>query len=197
MHSGALILLWLIGVTLIQFVSPVSLLVLTMVLSVTAGFFCAERCMRLLRRIRFLLLAIIVVFAGFTPGEVLVTSWPELSPSREGVVLALEHAGRLLCVVFCVSILMQALPSNRLVGGLYALLRPFEVIGFPADRVAVRTLLVLNYVDTKGVDDWKAWLGDDEDALVPRIEVAREALGWGEVVVVGAAVSALVVGLIS
>lgn len=195
MHSGALILLWLFGVALIQFVAPGPLLLVTLILGLASAAYCAARSARLLRRIRFLLLAIVVLFAGFTPGEALLSSWPELSPSREGMVLALEHVGRILCAVFCVAMLIQALPSHRLVGGLYALLRPFETIGFPAGRVAVRTLLVLNYVNAEGVTDWKAWLRDDGAALTSTIAVVREPLGWVEVVAVGVAVGALGVGL--
>ncbi|MBI1906636.1 MAG: hypothetical protein HYS20_10445 [Rhodocyclales bacterium] len=193
MHSGALILLWLGGVILIQFVSPESLLLITLALALVATGYCATRSARLLRRIRYLLVAIVVVFAGFTPGEALLAGWPELSPSREGVVLALEHVGRILSVVFCVSILLQALPASRLVGGLHALLRPFESLGFPADRVAVRTLLVLNHVNAEGVADWKSWLRDDVETQNAPITVTREALGWVEAAVFLALVSVLVV----
>jgi energy-coupling factor transporter transmembrane protein EcfT len=193
MHSGALILLWLGGVTLIQFVSPESLLVITLVLALIAAGYCATRSARLLKRIRYLLLAIAVVFASFTPGEALFVNWPELSPSREGVALALEHVGRILSVVFCVSILLQALPTSRLVGGLHALLRPFERVGFPADRVAVRTLLVLDYVNADDAPDWKTWLSDDTESRITTITVAREALGWGEAVVVFALVVLLAI----
>lgn len=192
MHSGALILLWLGVVTLIQFVSPQSLAVVTMVLALVASGYCAGRSARLVRRIRYLLLAIVVVFAGFTPGEALIAAWPELSPSREGVVLALEHVGRILSVVLCVSILMQAMPNSRLVGGLHALLRPFEVFGFPADRVAVRTLLVLDYVNSEAAMDWKTWLRDDVETASEPIVVRREALGWVEAAVVLALVGVLI-----
>lgn len=196
MHSGTLILLWLAGVTLIQVASSELLLVLTLVLALAAARYCAARSVRLLRRIRFLILAIVVLFAGFTPGEALVASWPELSPSREGMMLAFEHATRILSVVLCVSILMQALPNSRLVGGLYALLRPFEMIGFPADRVAVRTLLVLNYVNAEVVTDWRAWLRDEGESMLAPILIVRETLGWIEIVAVGVTVSVLGLGLV-
>lgn len=195
MHSGTLILLWLAGVASIQFVSPGTLLGLTTALGVAATVYSGARSARLLRRVRFLLLAIIVVFSAFTPGEALLDFWPELSPSREGVALALVHAGRVICVVFCVSMLMRALPTHRLVGGLYALLRPFDAIGFPTERVAVRILLVLDYVDSEGVKDWKRWLLDGGEERVSAIPVSREALGWVEVIAIGLAAGALGVGL--
>lgn len=170
-------------------------MILTVALGVAAAVHSGARCARLLQRVRFLLLAIIVVFAGFTPGEALLGGWPELSPSREGVMLALVHAGRVLCVVFCVAMLMQILPNSRLVGGVYALLRPLEVFGFPADRVAVRILLVLDYVNAEHVGDWKTWLLDGGDAHVSEIRVSREALGWVDVIAIGAAIGALGMGL--
>ncbi len=181
MHAGLSIFLWLVGVALLQFVARDTLIVAIVACGLVAMSYARTRCLRLLRRIRYLLLAIVVLFAGFTPGEAIFIDFPSLSPSREGLWLAVEHAGRVLAVVFCVAIMMEWLPSRRLVGALYALMRPFERVGFPAARVAVRTLLVLEHVDSDRKSDWRAWLGAADDSLHDPIRITREpmrAVDW-------------------
>lgn len=185
MHAGLLIFLWLVGVATLQVLEVDWLLGAVSLCAVGALVYARERCVRLLRRIRFLLLAIVVLFAGFTPGEALLADWPNLSPSREGVWLAIEHAGRVLAVVLCVAMLMEHLPARRLVGGLYALLKPFEALGFPAARVAVRMLLVLEHVDARESVSWQSWLDDPADDVHDPIRIVREPLRLPDYVVLG------------
>ncbi|MGL1832818.1 CbiQ family ECF transporter T component [Rhodocyclaceae bacterium SMB388] len=185
MHAGLLIFLWLTGVATLQVLELDWLLGAVLLCAVGALAYARARCLRLLRRIRFLLLAIVVLFAGFTPGEALFADWPSLSPSREGVWLAIEHAGRVLAVVFCVAMLMEHLPARRLVGGLYALLKPLERLGFPAARVAVRTLLVLEHVDARESVSWQSWLDDPVDDVHEPIRIVREPLRLTDYVVLG------------
>lgn len=175
MHSGLLVFLWLVGVAILQFLPFIWLIAALLTSGVAAFIVSRARCTRLVKRIRFILLAIVILFAGFTPGEAVFIDWPVVSPSREGVLLAIEHAGRVLVVVFWVSMLMEALPAQRLVSALYALLRPFEALGLPADRVAVRTLLVLRFVESERPRSWDHWLSDDRSDLHEPIEIRREA----------------------
>lgn len=174
MHSGLLIVLWLIGVAALQVLDYEALLFAVGICAVAAFSYAPRRSWRLLKRIRFILIAIAVLFGGFTPGEAVFTGWPRLSPSREGIELAIEHGGRVLAVVFCVAMLMEHLPPARLVGAIHALLRPFERFRFPADRVAVRILLVLRLVEADIPYSWKAWIKDDSNDLHDPIEVVRE-----------------------
>lgn len=183
MHSGFLILSWGVAVLVLQALSgpPLALAVLACVLG--ASLFAPTRTRRLLKRVRFLLIAIVVFFAGFTPGDALLVSLPGMSPSREGVVLAMQHAGRLLGVVCCVAILLKRLSINRLVTGLYALLRPFEILGLPARGLAVRLLLVMQYVESASPRSWRDWLDDESEAELQAIVLGRERLGLKEVAV--------------
>lgn len=178
MHSGVLIGLWLAGVAVLQLLDFGALLAALILCAAVASALAPRRSLRLLRRVRFLLLAIVILFAGFTPGEALLLDWPRLSPSREGVQLAIEHAARVLAVVLCVAVLMERLPAERLVAALYALMRPFAVVGFPAARVAVRTLLVLRLVDSDTQPGWRSWLADDGNDDHAPIRIEREPLRW-------------------
>ncbi|NMF88713.1 CbiQ family ECF transporter T component [Aromatoleum petrolei] len=178
MHSGFLIALWMASVVVLQLLPP-QVLGAALLLCALAGWWLAPlRSLKLLRRVRFLILAILVLFAGFTPGEALFPGIPELSPSREGVILAAEHVGRLIGVVLCVAVLMEGLPVSRLVSGLNALLSPFGRIGLPTQRLAVRLMLVLHFVESGRPSEWREWLTNDgsDDDGTEKIVLARERL---------------------
>jgi energy-coupling factor transporter transmembrane protein EcfT len=181
MHSGFLLLLWLIAVAVVQVVPTGLLPGLAVIFIAIAVFFARDRCVRLLRRIRVLLIAIVVLFAWFTPGEAQVADWPRLSPTREGLGLAMEHAARLIAVVSSVAVLLELLAPDRLVSGLYALCRPLAALGLSAERLALRLLLVLRYIepsDGEQAGNWRAWLlaGDSPQGTVP-VHLTRERLG--------------------
>lgn len=165
MHSGLILLLWLAAVASVQLL-PISALGLAVLACACAALLWARvRAWRLVRRVRILLLAIVVLFAWFTPGEALWVDWPRLGPSREGAMLALLHAGRLLAVVCAVALLLERLPIERLVSGLHALASPLRVLGVPPERLALRLLLVLRLVEAspRGTQhgDWRHWLEDE------------------------------------
>ncbi len=176
MHSGLLIFVWVFSVALLQFVPLVSLMVLLACLGLAGLMLAHARTRRLVLRIRILLFAIFVMFAWFTPGTAVFMDWPTISPSREGLLLAFEHSGRVLAVVLCVALLMQTLPPARLVGGIYALLRVFESVGLPSARIAVRTLLVLQYVESDRPVNWRDWLRDPGNDPQAPVDIPIEPL---------------------
>jgi len=192
MHTGLLILIWTSGVVVLQILPGKSLLFAVAASGLAALAFAPDRCRRLVRRVRFLLLAIVVFFAGFTPGEALFPDWPDFSPSRDGVLLAMQHAARLISVVFCVALLLERLPVNRLVSGLYALLRPVEVLGVPAGRLAMRLLLVLRYVEAGSPRGWTTWLDEPDDAPDEAIRIERDGFGAADLIVSALCVAAVV-----
>lgn len=186
MHAALVLVLWLFAVALLQFLAGTSLMVGAALCFVVAGLFARNRLFRLIRRIRFLLLAIAVLFAWFTPGQAAMVDLPLLSPTREGMQLAIEHAARLVGVVCCVAMLLEVLQPSRLVSGMQVLCRPLTLIGVQPERVALRLLLVLHYVETAGdgVRDWKGWLRNGDDGPVESLYLSREVVGWPDRVVI-------------
>lgn len=184
MHSGLILLLWMAAVASVQLASGYLLAALVGVSLCLVLMLARKRGFRLIRRVRILLLAITVLFAWFTPGEALIEVLPGLSPTREGVLLALAHGGRLIVVVCCVALLLEMLSPDRLVSGLHALCRPGALLGLSAQRVALRLLLVLRYVDDArgGRHEWKHWLLAPDDA-VDAVHLVRERLGLLDVVI--------------
>lgn len=195
MHSGLVLLLWLVGVAMVQALPPALSPAIGALVVVLALMLARARCLRLLRRVRFLLLAILVLFAWFTPGEALLMDLPRVSPSREGLLLALDHAARLLTVVAAVAVLLERLPVARLVGGLYALCRPFGVLGLSAERLAVRLMLILRHVETSDrarLRDWRHWLDEEQaEAENEILYLQRERLGRVDLVLIVSLLGAL------
>lgn len=182
MHSGLILILWLAAVASIQLLVPAVLASVVSASLLAAMLWARARTLRLLRRVRVLLLAIAVLFAWFTPGEALFLDWPSLGPTREGALLAALHAGRLVAVVCAVGLLLERLSLQRLVGGLHALSRPLAVIGVSPERLALRLLLVLRYVEASprgsGKVNWRDWLVDEVDSPADEaVLLNRERLG--------------------
>ena len=181
----------------LQFIGLMPLLLLGVLSVVVACRVARLRFFRLLRRVRYLLLTIFILFAFFTPGEALLHGFPALSPTREGLTLALEHGLRLVPVVALVAVLLASVPSERLIGGLYALSRPFALIGASPERLAVRLMLVLGHVDAPVSRSWRDWLLDDgsDDAGAP-VKLVRERLGWRDALALVMAALALMLVLL-
>jgi energy-coupling factor transporter transmembrane protein EcfT len=186
MHAGSILFLWAAAALFVQRADGWSLAASSAV-SLVMALVCARlQCVRLLARIRVLLLAILVMFAWFTPGEAVFMDWPRASPSREGLLLALTHGSHLVALVCWVAILLGCLPADRLVSGLYALARPCEVLGLPAERIALRLLLVLRYTGTarcgeRPWQDWKVWLNPPAAAGGETVQLTREHLSFRDI----------------
>ena len=195
MHSGLILLLWLAAVASIQLLPPQALGAAVLVCVALAALLAPGRSWRLVKRVRVLLIAIAALFAWFTPGEALFFDWPRLGPSREGVVLAAVHAARLLAVVCAVGILLERLSLERLVGGLHALARPLRLIGVPPERLALRLLLVLQYVEQSPrgrAGHWKDWLVDETgQQTADPVVLRRERMGGIDVLVAACVFGAL------
>ena len=158
------------------------------VASLTVALVCARlQCVHLLVRMRVLLLAILVLFAWFTPGEAVFMDWPRASPSREGLLLALTHGGRLVALVCWVAVLLGRMSTDRLVSGLYALVRPCGIFGLPAQRIALRLLLVLRHASAvrrngeRPWQDWRVWLNPPATAESEIVRLTREHLGFMDI----------------
>ncbi len=116
----------------------------------------------ILRRSRWLLLTMLVLFGWMTPG----TPSPGLPmATQEGLVLAAEHVARLLLAIATVAVLLTRLSAAELVSGLRSLLAPLAPLGGFRNRLAVRLMLTLEAVES-------ARHGDDN----PSMTVARLTL---------------------
>lgn len=161
MHPAARILLWCgwaVGVEL----AALPVLYSMAVVSATAFMFPRFRhdAWRLLRRIRWLGVVLILTYAYTLPGHAL---WPELawaSPTVEGTKFGLERTLRLVVIVIALALLLAGTERSRLIYGLYVLARPLSLLGFDRRAFAVRLGLTLGYVEQASDAKQKAtqWL---------------------------------------
>jgi len=98
----------------------------------------------LLRRSRWLLLTMLVMFGWFTPGTPL-SFIP--GASTEGLLLAMDNLARLLIALSIVALILKALSAPELVAGMRSLLAPLVLFKVSRDRIAVRLALTLNEVE--------------------------------------------------
>ena len=98
----------------------------------------------LLRRSRWLLLTMLVMFGWLTPGTPLL-----LIPgaTQEGLLLAVDNLARLLIALSTVALILQSLSASELVAGIRSLLAPLALLNISRDRIAVRLALTLNEVE--------------------------------------------------
>ena len=106
---------------------------------------------RMLRRIRWLLLILLIIYAYSTPGEYLKYLPITLSPSYEGIRSGLLQAAKIITVIAVLSMLLSTTTKDVLIGGIYQLLRPFAIFNIDAKKIAVRTWLTMYYVESQEI----------------------------------------------
>ncbi|MFC7421822.1 hypothetical protein ACFQNF_18335 [Iodobacter arcticus] len=142
-HSANQIAAWLWVACILQVLQDTPLIVFSALCILAALCFCPDRCWRTLKRTRFLLLAIALVYGWATPGQYLWASpW---SPTEEGVLWGLLQVVRLLGVLAALQLLLWRLNAAQVFSGLYALLTPLSWLGLNRQRWALRLSLTMSF----------------------------------------------------
>ena len=139
--------------------------------------FARHRATTLLRRARWLLLSIGVLFAFATPG-LSVPGWPgRLGMTQDGLLLAAEHLARLVILLTTLALLHERLKTAGLLTGLHALLGLMRNEAL-RERIAVRLMLVIEFIEGRDAKaGWRHWLADD-DRGPDRLTLAVRRLAW-------------------
>lgn len=136
----------------------------------------------ILRRSRWLLLTMLVLFGWMTLG----TPVPGLpGATREGLLLALDNIGRLLIAIAVVALLLSRLSPLALVTGLRSLLAPLAPLGDFRDRLSVRLMLTLQVVDAVPTDD------EAMAAPVSRLQLPAAGISLADYLAAGGSLSLL------
>jgi energy-coupling factor transport system permease protein len=102
---------------------------------------------KLLRRARWLLLSILLIYAFATPGEYVSGIPIAVAPTYEGLGSGAMQAMRLITMLAALAWLLAGCSREQLMSGLYTLLMPFKPLGANPQRFAVRLWLTLYYVE--------------------------------------------------
>jgi energy-coupling factor transporter transmembrane protein EcfT len=178
LHPTVRLIVWGAMVASVQWLSPTGLsLACAASLAVGIGF-ARGRFGQLLKRTRWLMLALVLLFALATPGIYLMPFLGSLGPTEEGVWLGLEHLLRLLFVLASLAVLLRLTGVEGLVAGLHGLIRPLAWLGLDRTRVALRLMLVMHYVEQSPPGRrWREWLQGEAAAGEPRC-FRLEAKPW-------------------
>lgn len=172
-HPASLILLWLALLAAVATRNGPLLLLTCLLLTLCALFRAATHLRRLLRRSRWLLLTLCIVFIWMTPGIPL----PFIpGASSEGLYLAVEHSARLLLALASLALILQALTPVQLVAGMHSLLTPWRWLGISPDRMAVRLMLTLEEVEAARDIDAQAGKAESVPADILRLPQANAGI---------------------
>ncbi len=101
--------------------------------------------LKMLKRLKWLFISILVVYLFFTPGQLL---WPGLvwSPTLEGLTQGLLRVAVLVLLVAAVNLLISSTERDDFLSAILWCLRPLSFVGLPHERLAVRITLTLDEV---------------------------------------------------
>lgn len=130
--------------------NDITLFITLLMLATMLVLYRAPNAMRMLKRLRWLILTILLVYAFNTPGEYVNLGgdrlWP-IAPTYEGVQTGVSQVLRLSVVVMALVLLLARTDRDALIGGLYTLFKPLSCFGLDPERFAVRLWLTLHYVE--------------------------------------------------
>ena len=145
MHPANRLALWLWLASLLPWLERFSLYLLSALVVLGAFYLCRQRFLRALPRIRWMLLAVGVIYGWTTPGEYLWSGW--LAPTREGLWLGVAQMLRLLAIAASLQILLTGMSRAAIFSGLYTLSVPLEWLGLSRRHAAMRLSLTLEMVE--------------------------------------------------
>jgi energy-coupling factor transporter transmembrane protein EcfT len=134
----------------------------------------AHKLRQLLRRTRWIMLSLLLVYAYSTPGQPLLEAFGMFSPSREGLGDGVLQLTRLLSALAALAILLDRLHRQQLIAGLYTLLAPLQLLGMSRERVAVRLALTLHYAEVAMLRETNTWQDSLRSLFEPHGETSKQ-----------------------
>lgn len=182
MHPTTRLVVWLLLLLASQRLDGEQLLAPVIVLPFF-GLPALQRAARLAWRTRWLFLSLFVIVAWGVAGE---PAWDgALAPSREGLLDAWTHGGRLLLALLAVALLLEWMPVPDLLVATHRLLQPLRRCGVDPDRSVVRLLLVMRHIETlPRPRDWRILLKLPVQGTDEVLELADRRFSWFDPVVI-------------
>jgi hypothetical protein len=179
LHPASLLLAWVAAAVALQQL-PLSGLLFAAVWIVPFAMLLAPlRAWHMIRRSRWLLLSLALLFAFGTPGRVLPPiPWLTI----EGLQLAAEHLLRLSLLLLLLALLLQRLQLGRLMSGLFLLLAPLAPLGFDRRKAVARLTLVIDYVESDQAKTWRDWLAPAAEPAPAPVALALTPIGGADYV---------------
>jgi len=132
-----------------------------------------HKLMQLLRRARWIMLSLFLIYAYGTPGQNLIEALGMFSPSRPGLGDGVLQLIRLLAALAGLAVLLDRLHRQQLIAGLYTLFVPLQLIGLSRERVAVRLALTLHYAEVAMLRQTHTWQDSLRSLFEPHDEASK------------------------
>jgi energy-coupling factor transporter transmembrane protein EcfT len=173
-HPAAQILAWCLLVATLQAMTPGALLMAAGLILLCAFAISGHKFIQLVRRTRWIMLSLLVIYAYSTPGQPLSDALGMFSPSREGLSDGVLQLARLLAALAGLAILLDRLHRQKLIAGLYTLCAPMQWLGMSRERVAVRLALTLHYAEVAMLRARGGWQDTLGSLFEPHGETTRQ-----------------------
>ena len=121
----------------------------------------------LLRRTRWILISVLLIYAYSSPGEPLLPQLGVFSPVTDGIVDGMIQLAKLVGMLSILSVILNILTQSQFITGLYVILTPLSLLGISRERIAVRLALVLSYSETETLSGSGDWRGSIDKLLAP------------------------------
>lgn len=167
-HPATQILLWCLLVAVMQELTLAILMVASGLVMMAALALSRRKFLQLLRRTRWIMLTLLLIYAYSTPGTPLADGLGMLAPSREGVIDGMHQLLRLIAALAGLAILLDRLHQSKLIAGLYTLFIPLQLMGISRERLAVRLALTLHYAEVGILRDNHTWQSSLRNLLDPQ-----------------------------
>ncbi|HRF04830.1 hypothetical protein [Accumulibacter sp.] len=175
-HPTTRLVVWLLLLPASQSLHGQQLLV-TLLMLPFFGLGALQRAVRLAWRTRWLFLSLFVIVAWGGAGE---PAWDgAFAPTREGLLAACTHGGRLLLALWSVAVLLEWMAVPELLVATHRLLQPLRGCGVDPDRSVVRLLLVMRHIETLPPPrDWQILLKAPANGGDEVFELAERRFSW-------------------
>lgn len=173
-HPAAVIVLWLFLAVALQSLHTTAMLLTGAVLMAAALKLSALRLYALLRRTRWVMISLLVIYGFVTPGDAVWAAAGPFSPTLQGIGDGVLQLGRLVFALAGLAIVLNVLDQAQLMGGIYTLAAPLRLFGLSRERIAVRLALTLNYAETAMLETAADWRASIEHLLAPPADDVRE-----------------------
>lgn len=201
LHPAAQIVIWICLAVLLQGLQDAALIALAAALLAVAMLIGASRFFALLRRMRWVLISLLLIYGYVTPG---LPCWVQLgvfSPSCEGLMSGGLQLIRLLTMLAGLAILFARLSTTQMMSGIYTLTYSLRYLGVSPERVTVRIALTLGYAEEAMHNTASNWRAGINTMIYPQpsesgsIELQLSTFTLGDWLAIIAA-SALVLGVL-
>lgn len=105
-----------------------------------------ELSIRIVKRMRWLFLSILIIYLWFTPGKPVIPYWHEFVPTWEGLQTGLLRVSNLILIILAVNYFVSAIARDQLVQAITWLSYPLNWIGIDNKLLALRIALTLELI---------------------------------------------------